>query len=56
MGIVPAQHLHSEGTAPNFTHDTNWPYGRAVLAYRESMANPIIIDYREVTHLDSCRV
>ncbi|WP_432199103.1 serine/threonine protein kinase [Streptomyces sp. bgisy027] len=40
----------------NFTNDTNWPYGRAVLVYRESMANPIITDYREVTHLDSCRV
>jgi hypothetical protein len=40
----------------NFTNDTNWPYARTVLVYRDSMANPFIVDYREVTHLDSCRV
>ncbi|MGX1494943.1 serine/threonine protein kinase [Streptomyces tendae] len=40
----------------NFTQDTTWPYGRAVLVYRESMANPTIVNYRDVTHLDSCRV
>ncbi|MFF4053539.1 serine/threonine protein kinase [Streptomyces chartreusis] len=40
----------------NYTSDTNWPYGRAVLVYRESMASPTVVGYREVTHLDSCRV
>lgn len=40
----------------NFGNDTSWPYGRAVLVYRESMASPTIVDYREVTHIDSCRV
>ncbi|WP_328353305.1 serine/threonine protein kinase [Streptomyces sp. NBC_00445] len=40
----------------NFGNDTAWPYGRAVLVYRESMASPTIVDYREVTHIDSCRV
>ncbi|MGV9457283.1 serine/threonine-protein kinase [Streptomyces sp. NPDC003635] len=40
----------------NFTNDTTWPYGRAALVYRESMASPTILDYREVTHTDSCRV
>jgi len=29
---------------------------RAVLVYRESMASPTIVDYREVTHIDSCRI
>ncbi|MFF2211979.1 serine/threonine protein kinase [Streptomyces antibioticus] len=40
----------------NFGNDAAWPYGRAVLVYRESMASPTIVDYREVTHIDSCRV
>ncbi|MFY4720104.1 protein kinase domain-containing protein [Streptomyces sp. LaBMicrA B280] len=40
----------------NFGNDSAWPYGRAVLVYRESMASPTIVDYREVTHIDSCRV
>ncbi|MFD8508961.1 serine/threonine-protein kinase [Streptomyces sp. NPDC059687] len=40
----------------NFGLDTTWPYGRAVVVYRESMATPLIADFREVTHTDSCRV
>ncbi|MFF4543711.1 protein kinase [Streptomyces sp. NPDC001406] len=40
----------------DFHNDTAWPYGRAVVVYRESMASPIIADWREVTHIDSCRV
>ncbi|MFD4953431.1 protein kinase [Streptomyces sp. NPDC058451] len=40
----------------DFGQDTTWPYGRAVVVYRESMATPLIADYREVTHTDSCRV
>ncbi|WP_329343752.1 hypothetical protein OG866_44200 [Streptomyces sp. NBC_00663] len=40
----------------NFGNNPAWPYGRAVLVYRESMASPTIVDYREVTHIDSCRV
>ncbi|MFJ2651130.1 protein kinase [Streptomyces sp. NPDC087420] len=39
-----------------FRDDITWPYGRVVIVYRESMANPIVVDYREVTHTDSCRV
>ncbi|WP_328405331.1 protein kinase [Streptomyces sp. NBC_00390] len=40
----------------NFHDDITWPYGRAAVVYRESMASPIIADFREVTHPDSCRV
>lgn len=40
----------------DFGQDTTWPYGRAVVVYRESMATPLIADFREVTHTDSCRV
>ncbi|MGY1583880.1 serine/threonine-protein kinase [Streptomyces sp. MN13] len=38
------------------SNDATWPYGRAAIVYRESMANPIVIDFRDVTHIDSCRV
>jgi hypothetical protein len=40
----------------HFHDDIKWPYGRAAVVYRESMANPLIADFREVTHTDSCRV
>lgn len=40
----------------SFHDDITWPYGRAAVVYRESMANPIITDFRDVTHTDSCRV
>ncbi|MFB6676633.1 protein kinase [Streptomyces sp. NPDC056390] len=40
----------------NFHDDITWPYGRTAVVYRESMASPIIADFREVTHSDSCRV
>ncbi|MEU1444072.1 hypothetical protein ACFWBS_38450 [Streptomyces mirabilis] len=40
----------------DFGQDTTWPYGRAVVVYRESMATPLIADFRDVTHTDSCRV
>ena len=40
----------------NFGNDTARTYGRAVLVYRESMASPTVVDYREVAHIDSCRV
>lgn len=40
----------------DFHDDTAWPYGRAVVVYRESMASPVIADFRDVTHIDSCRV
>nr|WP_237519464.1 serine/threonine-protein kinase [Streptomyces sp. HUCO-GS316] len=40
----------------DFHNDTTWPYGRAVVVYRESMASPLIADFRDVTHIDSCRV
>ncbi|MFI6495502.1 serine/threonine protein kinase [Streptomyces sp. NPDC050564] len=40
----------------DFNNDTAWPYGRAAVVYRESMASPTITDFREVTHIDSCRV
>ncbi|MEU4616633.1 serine/threonine-protein kinase [Streptomyces umbrinus] len=39
-----------------FSNDITWPYGRAVVVYRESMASPTITDYRDVTHPDNCRV
>ncbi|MFF4806073.1 protein kinase [Streptomyces sp. NPDC001351] len=42
--------------AQDFSNDTTWPYGRAVVVYRESMASPVIADFRDVTHIDSCRV
>ncbi|MEU6278593.1 protein kinase [Streptomyces populi] len=40
----------------DFHNDPAWPYGRAAVVYRESMASPIIADFRDVTHIDSCRV
>ncbi|MGQ4376417.1 protein kinase [Streptomyces sp. SAS_267] len=40
----------------DFHNDATWPYGRAAVVYRESMASPIVADSREVTHIDSCRV
>ncbi len=40
----------------DFHNDITWPYGRAVVVYRESMASPVIADFRDVTHIDSCRV
>ncbi|MEU6106533.1 serine/threonine protein kinase [Streptomyces flaveolus] len=40
----------------DFHDDITWPYGRAAVVYRESMASPLIADFREVTHADSCRV
>ena len=40
----------------DFHDDITWPYGRAAVIYRESMASPLIADFREVTHADSCRV
>ncbi|MFI6494847.1 hypothetical protein [Streptomyces sp. NPDC050564] len=40
----------------DFHNDTTWPYGRAAVVYRESMASPLIADFRDVTHIDSCRV
>ncbi|MDQ1033544.1 serine/threonine protein kinase [Streptomyces umbrinus] len=39
-----------------FSNDITWPYGRAVVIYRESMASPTITDYRDATHPDNCRV
>ncbi|WP_436778228.1 serine/threonine-protein kinase [Yinghuangia sp. YIM S09857] len=36
--------------------DTNWPYGRVVVIYRESMATAVVMDYREVTNSMYCRV
>lgn len=36
--------------------DINWPYGRVAVVYRESMAKPVIADYREVTNGMRCRV
>jgi hypothetical protein len=40
----------------DFNNDTPWPYGGAAVVYRESMASPTIADFREATHIDSCRV
>ncbi|MFF1404988.1 hypothetical protein [Streptomyces sp. NPDC058294] len=40
----------------DFHNDITWPYGRAVVVYRESMASPLIADFRDATHIDSCRV
>ncbi|MGW2785917.1 serine/threonine-protein kinase [Streptomyces populi] len=40
----------------DFHDDATWPYGRAAIVYRESMASPIVADFRDVTHIDSCRV
>ncbi|MFF0897304.1 serine/threonine protein kinase [Streptomyces sp. NPDC003278] len=40
----------------DFHNDIAWPYGRAVIVYRESMASPLIADFRDATHIDSCRV
>ncbi|WP_406368363.1 protein kinase [Streptomyces sp. NBC_00647] len=40
----------------DFHNDPTWPYGRAAVVYRESMASPIITNFRDVTHIDSCRV
>ncbi|KAB1987561.1 protein kinase [Streptomyces triticiradicis] len=40
----------------DFHNDPTWPYGRAAVVYRESMASPIVADFRDVTHIDSCRV
>ncbi|MBT2393932.1 hypothetical protein J7E87_32110 [Streptomyces sp. ISL-1] len=39
-----------------FHDDITWLYGRAAVVYRESMASPVIADFRDVTHTDSCRV
>jgi serine/threonine protein kinase len=39
-----------------FHDDITWLYGRAAVVYRESMASPVITDFRDVTHTDSCRV
>ncbi|MFF1569224.1 hypothetical protein ACFVY1_38230 [Streptomyces sp. NPDC058293] len=36
--------------------DLIWPYGRVAVVYRESMAKPVIADYREVTNGMRCRV
>ncbi|MER5960264.1 protein kinase [Streptomyces sp. NPDC001893] len=36
--------------------DPSWPYGRVAVVYRESMAKPVIADYREVTNGMRCRV
>ncbi|MFF7780542.1 serine/threonine-protein kinase [Streptomyces tanashiensis] len=36
--------------------DISWPYGRVVVIYRESMANPVVAGYREVTNDMNCRV
>ncbi|MFE5298099.1 serine/threonine-protein kinase [Streptomyces sp. NPDC056632] len=36
--------------------DITWPYGRVVVVYRESMANPVIASFREVTNGMHCRV
>ncbi|WP_432017718.1 serine/threonine protein kinase [Streptomyces hydrogenans] len=36
--------------------DIAWPYGRVVIVYRESMANPVIASFREVTNGMNCRV
>ncbi|MEU0402487.1 protein kinase [Streptomyces sp. NPDC006197] len=36
--------------------DITWPYGRVVVIYRESMANPVIASFREVTNGMNCRV
>ncbi|MGR6998801.1 protein kinase domain-containing protein [Yinghuangia aomiensis] len=36
--------------------DINWPYGRVVAVYRESMATAVVIGYRDVTSGMSCRV
>ncbi|MFF2506350.1 serine/threonine-protein kinase [Streptomyces sp. NPDC058067] len=36
--------------------DISWPYGRVAVVYRESMAKPVIADYREVTNGMRCRV
>ncbi|MFE5593335.1 serine/threonine protein kinase [Streptomyces sp. NPDC056549] len=36
--------------------DITWPYGRVVIVYRESMANPVIASFREVTNGMNCRV
>lgn len=36
--------------------DINWPYGRVVVVYRESMATAVVADYRDVTNGMSCRV
>lgn len=36
--------------------DINWPYGRVVVVYRESMATAVVIGYRDVTSGMSCRV
>ncbi|MFF9157475.1 serine/threonine-protein kinase [Streptomyces sp. NPDC014846] len=40
----------------DFHDHAAWPYGRTAVVYRESMASPIVADFRDVTHLDSCRV
>ncbi|MFJ8034717.1 serine/threonine-protein kinase [Streptomyces sp. NPDC096032] len=39
-----------------FRDHATWLYGRTAVVYRESMASPIVTDFRDVTHLDSCRV
>ncbi|WP_406102438.1 hypothetical protein OG698_08675 [Streptomyces sp. NBC_01003] len=36
--------------------DLSRPYGRVAVVYRESMAKPVIADYREVTNGMRCRV
>ncbi|MFD8079159.1 serine/threonine-protein kinase [Streptomyces sp. NPDC059718] len=38
------------------TTNLTWPYGRVVVVYQESMANPMIADYRVVTNSMRCRV
>lgn len=35
--------------------DINWPYGRVVVVYRESVATAVVADYRDVT-IGLCRV
>ncbi|MFE9659222.1 protein kinase [Streptomyces sp. NPDC005955] len=36
--------------------DLTWPYGRVVVVHRESMASPVVSDYREVVNIAHCRV
>ncbi|MGW7054529.1 protein kinase domain-containing protein [Streptomyces sp. NPDC054888] len=40
----------------HFHDNITWPYGRAAVVYRESMASPTIANFREITHSDACRV
>ncbi|MFD9796863.1 hypothetical protein ACFWXK_38640 [Streptomyces sp. NPDC059070] len=40
----------------SFHDDITWPYGRAAVVHRGSMACPIIADFRKVTRTNSCRV